>query len=284
MWSSRRYWAPGASGDATSASTTQHAAWCCQRFAPLSSDTLSPKHGPFDQREYDYECLSTIYTPVTALWLLTLTASYFGHSQGAMTSGDVVWESTSGNSIVRDSSVITSGAAQRIGMHTRFQSKDLDLFPTDIASLMAQKFNISWKAATGQPVGSILPSRTGSADPSSNMNPSLSTGAKAGIGVGAALAALATLGIAVGALLRHRKKRNSATDTINPAEISELRDQDQHLAERKQFIDGRWRSEVETQRQIRELDSMGIHAGFIQGPPAELEGRDEAMVNRIQSQ
>lgn len=51
---------------------------------------------------------------------------------------------------------------------------------------------------------------------------------------------------------------------------AEMQDQDADLAERKRFIDGRWRSEVHAEHEIRELDSRGVRV--VPGPPVELEG------------
>lgn len=123
--------------------------------------------------------------------------------------------------------------------------------------------SVDWSSSTTSASSSLPAAALGS--------PKLSTGAKAGIAVGAAVGGLLIIITVVWALLRRRKLRKARANAEAPIPTTaEMQDQDEDIATRKKFIDGKWRSEMHAQGQIRKLDSRGVHV--VPGPPAELEG------------
>lgn len=57
-----------------------------------------------------------------------------------------------------------------------------------------------------------------------------------------------------------------------------MEDHDQELAQRKIFVNGKWRIEAEADRETGELDSRGVVV--VPGPPAELEGQNTGESSR----
>jgi hypothetical protein len=171
--------------------------------------------------------------------------------------------------LISSTITVSSGTVWKTPLSVVWQLEDLDLFPTDYASSLASQLRVTWFATRTSSPDSISTQRNSNTT-STAATSGLSTGAKIGIGVGTFAGALVLLIIAIYALLRRRKNKR-LNENIQPTPMpAEMQDQDADLAERKRFIDGRWRSEVHAEHEIRELDSRGVRV--VPGPPVELEG------------
>jgi hypothetical protein len=223
--------------------------------------------------EFPDACVSHIATPISAFAEITTETYYSGQTPTP------VYEYTPFSATLQSPTssivMIASGLAVADPVIVAWQAEDLQLFPSDYQTSLAQKIGIS------------LPTRTSSPTSAPNSAPTsngLSTAAKAGIGVGAVL--VAAIIVLIMAILRIRRRRKHAS-TMQQSSIAEMEDQDQNGTQRKWFFGGKWRNEIHAdvvnevhaesiQNELdstvvqNELDSRHVH--IVPGPPAELDG------------
>jgi hypothetical protein len=222
--------------------------------------------------EYPSSCVSYIATPIPAFATITPEPIYSDQILTPVYEYTPVSRSPTSSIIM-----VTSGLAVADPVIVAWQAEELQSFPDDYRTSLAQRIGVSLPSST---LSSTPSSRSASAPPSSG----LSTSAKAGIGVGAVLIA-AIIGIIL-MILRIRKRRKYAS-TTQVSGVAEMEDQDQNNTQRKWFFGGKWRMEAHAegvheipaepvQRELdsrivqNELDSRHVH--IVPGPPAELDG------------
>ncbi|KAF1842317.1 uncharacterized protein K460DRAFT_182256 [Cucurbitaria berberidis CBS 394.84] len=213
---------------------------------------------------YPRGCLSHFSTAFRAYAPITTTPAYSGATVTPVYEY-TSWSPPSGGSqvpsIISSITTLTAGLAIADPVVVAWQIDDFRLFPSDYATSLAKRINITLPTST---------STTNLSEPTSTpQSNSLSTGAKAGIGVGAVLGA-AIIGVVMTIL--YLRKRRKAAATVQDPSVPEMEDQDRNFREHKWFFGGRWRSEVETEAAQNALDSKAVHV--VPGPPAELEASE----------
>jgi hypothetical protein len=219
--------------------------------------------------EFSNACISHIATPISAFARITTENLHSGQTPTPV----YVYTPSSATPQSPISSVvmISSGLAVADPVKVAWQAEDLQLFPRDYQSLLAQKMGVSLPTNTSEPISA----------PTYN---SLSTASKAGIAVGAVLIA-GIVGTLL-AMLRIRSRRKHAS-TIQQPGIAEMEDQGPNNTQQKWFFGGKWRNEahadvvneVHADSIRNELDSTVVqneldsrHVHMVPGPPAELDG------------
>lgn len=160
-------------------------------------------------------CGSIFSTPLTATFPILFTSistiRVAPYSNSVLNTTFQSWEDVAQSITSANTSILSTGYAFGEPLIDRWQSKDLSLFPTDVASSLAQQFNISNSASSVNTSSDLTGEST-----STSTDTDLSTGTKVGIAVGAAVGGLMFVIAGVWLLLRRRKKRRPqpATQTL----------------------------------------------------------------------
>lgn len=256
-----------------SANSTFWQASCCRRFdyphhASLISITKTLYSGMTIGPEYPNACISSIVTPISA-WALITPIPLLSSETPTPVYVYTPPATPNRTPISPISSIVsvTAGIAIADPVVVGWQDYDLQEFPNEYATSLAQKVGITLPSNTKSPPKTI-----------SQVSDDLSTGTKAGIGVGVVIGVAAIVIVIVFFFTQQRQKNDRARLELMP----EMEGQGHKDRDRKWFFGGKWRNEVHAEavpneldlNQIdtvpNELDSRAVHV--VPGSPVELDG------------
>lgn len=167
-------------------------------------------------------------------------------------------------------STVTSGLIAADPIVVGWQQKDLNAFPTEYVSSLAQRYNSDWHNIAGS--APPTPANTPSI-PRNTSKPTekLGTSARAGIGVGVSVGVVSIIAVLVILLVRKRRSTQTNEDHEGVA-VPEVGDQEKKemSAESKPLeLDHQGVLEMSGEHKPHELDSRTV--AVIPGPPTELD-------------
>jgi hypothetical protein len=170
------------------------------------------------------------------------------------------------STVLSSTTTIATGLAVADPVWIAWQIEDIGTFPSEYVKSLVERFGVASPSNTSTTISDAP-------GPTTILRANgLSTGAQVGVGVGATLVAVIAGSLIIFWCL---KKRRRATASANAPDtvIPEMEVQDYSHSQRKWFLGGRWRNEVDAQATQSELDSKTVHV--VPGPPAELEAPPE---------
>jgi hypothetical protein len=173
--------------------------------------------------------------------------------------------------VVSSITTIMSGLAIADPVILGWQIHDIGTFPKAYVESLVDRFSVDTPISTSTPTATPNAPKRTSPPTSPPGSEGLSTSTQIGIGVGVALGAAVVGGLVIFWFLRRKRKLASTVETPDTV-IPEMEDQDHVHSQRKWFLGGRWRTEVEEQDMRKELDSKAVHV--VPGPPVELEASE----------
>lgn len=209
--------------------------------------------------EYPEACISTFSTPVRARAPLTAPPynnTVFEYQESTYLSSLRSWSVHT----ISYETTLTTGVAIADPVVVAWQAEDYSYFPSKYASSLLSRFAITIPTPTPGPTTNTY-TKVGTTR--------LSTAARVGIAVGSAIGALTLIIVVILLFLKRRRYKNVESQLSEP-EIPEMQDQDRDLANKKWWIRGRWRNEVQAQADPQELENTTVNV--VPGPPAELDG------------
>jgi len=216
-------------------------------------------------------CLSSFSTPFRAYAAIITAPAFDGEEVTPVYEFTTTYEPSGDvrpTSVISDITTLATGLAVADPVIVNWQIDDVDTFPREYVKSLVARYSVPAPAGTSTPTVNALEPTTVPA-PSSSPD-GLSTGAKIGIGLGAAVAAALVGGLLIFWCLRRRREVR-ANDVVIP----EMEDQDFTKSQRRWYLGGGWRNEVDAQATQNELDSKPVHE--LHQPPAELEAHEPAV-------
>jgi len=218
--------------------------------------------------EIDDVCLSSFSTPFAAYAAMT-TVPALGEEGTPIYDYTTTYESSGGvrkTSVISDITTLATGLAVADPIIVNWQIDDVGIFPSEYVRSLVARYSVPAPAGTSTPTINAL-EPTNAPAPSSSPN-GLGTATQVRIGIGIAVAAALVGSFLIFWCLR-RRRESAANDVVVP----EMEDPDFTKSQRRWFLGGRWRNEVDAQAAQNELDAKPVVYELPQ-PPAELEAHD----------
>lgn len=210
-------------------------------------------------------CLSSFSTPFAAYAAMTTAPAFDGEEVTPIYDYTTTYEPSGGvreTSVISDITTLATGLAVADPIIVNWQIDDVGTFPSEYVKSLVARYSVSAPAGTSTPtINALEPTNAPAPLPSPN---ELSTVIQVGIGIGVAVAAALVGSLLILWCLR-RRRESAANDVVIP----EMEDPDFTKSQRRWYLGGRWRNEVDAQAAQNELDSKPVHE--LPQPPAELE-------------